>query len=94
MRDLVGEREHVERRLEVPHRPVQVDRLDGIAADEVDAVERLAQLEQVPERFPIARPAHTVESDDIRRAAHRAERDVVAADRDRAVGVPRVQAEL
>ena len=39
VRHLVGEREHVERRLEVAHRPVQVDRLDRVAADEVDDVE-------------------------------------------------------
>ena len=55
VRHLVGEGEHVEGGLEVAHGPVQVDRLDRVAADEVDDVERLAQLEQVAEGVARAR---------------------------------------
>ena len=39
---LVGQREHVERGVEVADRVMQVDRLDGVATDEVDGVEHLA----------------------------------------------------
>ena len=93
MQQLVGEREHVEGRLEMADRVVQVDRLDGIAADEVDDVERLAQPQQVAERGPVARPADTVEVDDVGRAADRSEREMVAADRERVLRVPRVHLE-
>ena len=60
MRHLVGQRQHVVGRLEVTHRPVQVDRLDRIAADEVHDLEGLAQLEQVPEAVAVAGSTHAV----------------------------------
>ena len=80
--------------LDVAHRPVQVDRLDRIAADEVHDLERLAQLEQIPEAASIAGSAHAVRADEVGRAADRAEGEVVAADRQRVSRVPRVQLEL
>ena len=46
---LVGERQDVERGVDVAHRCVDVDRLDRVAGDEVDRVEHLGQLEQVVE---------------------------------------------
>ena len=90
---LVGEGEHVERRLEMADRVVQVDRLDRVAADEVDDVERLAEPQQIAERRPVTRPADAVEIDEVRWATDRSEREVVTADRQRAVGVPRVHLE-
>ena len=93
MQQLVGEREHVEGGLEMADRVVQVDRFDGIAADEVDDVERLAEPQQVAERGAVAWPAYTVEADDVGRTADGTEREMVAADGERVVGVPRVHLE-
>ena len=74
-------------------RVVQVDRLDGIAADEMDGVERLAQPQEVAERGAVARAANAVEADDVRRAADRSEREIVATDRECVFRVPRVHLE-
>ena len=71
VQQLVREREHVERRLEVTDRVVQVDRLDGIPADEVDDVERLAEPQQFAERGPVARTPDAIEVDDVGWAADR-----------------------
>ena len=94
MRHLVGERQQVERRLDVADRPVHIDRLDRVATGEVDHLEHLAQLEQVAEGVASAGAAHAVEADDVGWAADGAEGDVVAADRQGVCRVPRVQLEL
>ena len=93
MEHLVRERQHVQGGVEVAHRPVQVDRLDRVAADEVDHLEGLAQLEEVAEGVPRAGPPRPVQSDDVGRAAHRPEGDGVTADGQRVGRVPRVQGE-
>ena len=93
MEGLVGQGEHVERGVEVAHGMVGVDRLDGVAADEVHDLEHLAQLQQILERRPVARPAVALQVDVVGRRAHRAERQVVATDGQRVVRVPGVEPE-
>ena len=91
---LVGQRQHVERGVDVANRGVDVDRLDRIAGDEVDRVEHLAELQQVVEADVVAGAANAVEPDEVRRAGHGAVGHPVAADVQVLLRVPTVQREL
>ena len=91
---LVGERQQVERRLEMPDRAVDVDRFDGVPAGEVDRVQRLHQPQQVAEVVAVAGATTTVEIGHVGGAGHRAERQMVAADREMVGRVGGVQREL
>ncbi|MEI2706060.1 MAG: hypothetical protein V9E89_12590 [Ilumatobacteraceae bacterium] len=91
---LVGQGQGVEGRLQVADAVVQVHRLHRIAGDVVDNVEHLSQLQQVLEPGPVADAAHAVAVDVVRRAGHRAEGDMAAADAQRTPRVPGVQGEL
>ena len=62
---LVGDGQHVEGGVDVAHRGMHVDRLDGIAADEVDRVEHVAELQQIIEADVITGATNTVEADDV-----------------------------
>ena len=91
---LVEEDERVVDRVEVADRRMDVDRLDGVAAEEVDDVDHLAQPDQVLVVPPVPDPAAAVGVGDVRRAPHRAERDPVAAEMEVVDRVPRVEREL
>ena len=60
--------------LEVADRRVEVDRLDRVAADEVDGLEVLAQLEQVVEAGSVARGGARRRGRRVGRAARRSRR--------------------
>ena len=60
---------------------MDVDRLDRIAAGEMDAVEILRQLQEVAEALPVARPPAAVEVHRVRWARHVDEEHLVAAHR-------------
>ena len=90
---LVHQGQRVERGVEVADAVVEVDRLDRVAGEEVDRVERLAQAEQVLVVGAIADPPAAVEVGDVGRAADRPERDPVAAELQVVLGVPGVQGE-
>ena len=62
---LVGERQHVERGVEVTNRGVHVDRLDRVAGRRSGRVEHLAEPEQIVEVVAVAGPAHAVEIADV-----------------------------
>ena len=80
--------------VEVADRGVDVDRLDRVAAGEVDAVEVLRELHEVAEAFAVAGPPAAVEVHGVRRAGHIDEEHRVAADRHPALGVARRDVEL
>ena len=65
---LVRQRQHVEERVEMADRGVDVDRLDRIAAPEMHGVERLPEPEEVLEVVPVAGPAAAVAVGDVGRA--------------------------
>ena len=73
---------------------MEVDRLDGIARQEVDRVERLGQAQQVLVVDAVPDPPAAVEVGDIRRAADGPEGDPVAAQLDVALGIAGVEREL
>ena len=70
---LVRQRQHVEERVEMAHRGVNVDRLDGIAAPQMHLIEALAEPDEILEVVMIARPAAAVAIEGIGRAGDRAE---------------------
>ena len=90
---LVRQRERVVGRVEVAHGRVDVDRLDRIAGEEVDGVEHLGQPQQILVVGPVADSPAALEIGHVRRARHRPEREVVAADHEVVVGVAGVQGE-
>ena len=73
---------------------MEVDRLDRIARQEMDRVERLGQAQQVLVVGPVADPPAAVEVGDVGRAADGPERDPVAAQLDVVRRVPGVEREL
>ena len=73
---------------------MEVDRLDRVAADEVDAVEHVRELQELVEPDSVAGAADPVEVDDVGRAADGAEGHPRAADLEVLLGVPAVQGEL
>jgi hypothetical protein len=78
---LVGQRQHVEQRVEMADRGGNVDRLDRIAADEMNRIETLPKPDEVLIVAPGARtpPSRSVER--IGGARHRAESDAPSANR-------------
>ena len=91
---LVGEDQLVLEAVEVPHRRVDVDGLHRIATREVDAVEVLGELEEVPVALAVADPSTAIEVRAVGRARHVAEDHVPPADGDPALGIPRGDGEL
>ena len=79
--DLVGQRQLLEEAVEVADRGVDVDRLDRIAAGDVDAVEVLGELDEVAERGEVADAAAAVEVHAVRRRGDVDEAHVAAAHR-------------
>ncbi len=75
-------------------RGVDVDRLDRIAAPDMDGVEHLAELDEVAVVGVVAAAPPAVAVGRVGRARHRAEGDVVAADLDVARRVAAMQGEL
>ena len=76
------------------HRGVQVHRLHRIAPREVDAVEVLGELEEVPVALAVADPSPPVEIRAVGRTRHIAEHHVPPADGDRTARVARGEGEL
>ena len=70
---------------------VEVDRLDRVAGQEVDGVERLPEPQQVLVVGAVADPPAAVEIRDVRRAADGAEGYPVAAELDVVGGIARVE---
>ena len=91
---LVHEGQRVVARPQVADAVVEVDRLDGVARQEVDGVERLGQAQQVLVVDAITDPPPVVEVGDVGRAADRPEGDPVPAELDVIGGIPRVEREL
>ena len=79
---LVGEVQLVVEAVEVAHRGVNIQRLHRVAAGEVDAVEVLGELEEVPVALAVADAPAAVEVRAVGRARHVAEDDVPPADGD------------
>ncbi len=78
---LVGKRQHVEQRVEMAHGRMNVDRLDRIAAPEVNRIETLPEADEVLVVALIAGPPPAGAVERIGRARDRAEGDVSPADR-------------
>ena len=91
---LVGQRQLLVEAVEVADRGVDVDRLDRVAAGEVDAVEVLRQPDEVAEVLDVADAAAAVEVHGVRRRGDVAEEHVPAADGHPARGVARGHVEL
>ena len=77
---LVHQRQRVVGGVEVADAVVDVDRLDRVARQEVDRVERLAEAQQVLVVLAVADPPTAVEVRHVRRAADGPERHPVAAE--------------
>ncbi len=90
---LVHQRQGVERRVQVAHTVVDVHRLDRVAGEEMDGVERLAEAQEVLVIDPVADAPATVEVRHVRRTADRPECHPVAAELQVVGGVPGVQRE-
>ena len=90
---LVGQGQHVEQRIEMAHRGVDVGWLDRIAAPQMHAVDALAEPDKIAEVAPVAGPASAVAVKAVGGAANRAESGVIAADGQRAGGIARMQGE-
>ena len=82
---LVRQRHHVVDRVQMANRRVDVDRLDGIAREEVDRVEHLEEADEVLVVGAVADPPAAIEIRDVRGAADGPERGPVAA-HDQVVG--------
>ena len=91
---LVGQGQHVEQRVEMADGGVNVDRLDRIAAPEMDRIEALAEADEVLEVAFVSLPPPARAVERIGRARHRSERDVSPADHEIAGRVARVQREF
>ena len=90
---LVGQRQHVEQRVEMADRGGNVDRLDRIAADEMNRIETLTEAYEVLIVAPVAGPPPSGPVKRIGCARHGAEGDVPTADRKITRGIARVQPE-
>ena len=91
---LVHERQRVVGGVEVAHAVMDVDGFDRVAGEEVDAVERLSEPQQVLIVLAIADPSPTVEVRDVGRRADRAERHPGATEPKVALRVSGVEREL
>ena len=91
---LVGQRQHVEQRVEMANGGVNVDRLDRIAAPEMDRIEALAETDEVLKVALVARPPPARAVERVGRARHRPERDVPPPIDEIARGVARMQREF
>ena len=80
--------------VEMADRRMDIDRLDRIAAHEVDDVERLAQPDEIVEVLLVADPPAAIEVGDVGWRRDRPERHPVAADAQVVGGVPGVEREL
>ncbi len=94
MDGLIGQRQHVEKRVEMADGRVDVDRLDRIAAPEMNKIERLPEPKEVPIVALVARPSPAGAIEGVGGARDGTEGDVTAADGQIARGVARVQGEL
>ena len=72
---------------------MDVDRLDRVAADEVDGVQALGQAQEVAEIGLATRPPAALEIGAVGRARDAAEDDLVAADAEIVRGIARVERE-
>ena len=90
---LVRKGQHVEEGVEMAHGRMDVDRLDRIAAPEVDRVERLPEADEVAVVGDRPGPPAAGAIEGVGRARHRAEGDVTTADRKAARGIARMQGE-
>ncbi len=77
---LVGEDHHIAQRFEMAHGGVDIDGFDGIAGDEIDAVEILGELQELAVVGMVAGAAAAFHVGAIGRAAHGAEQHVRPAD--------------
>jgi hypothetical protein len=91
---LVGERQHVEQRVEMADGGVNVGRLDRIAADEMNRIETLPEADEVLIVPLVAGPQPAGAIKRIGGARHGAESDVAPANREIARRFARVQLEL
>jgi hypothetical protein len=91
---LVHEGQGVERGVQVAHAVVDVHRLHGVAGQEVDRRQRLAQAQQVLVVLAVADAPTTVQVGDVGRATHGPECHPVATDGQMMGRVPGVQREL
>ena len=94
MNCFVGHRQQVVGGFDVANRSVQIDRLDWVAAVEVNDVENLCQFEQILKIGAGAGVANAVEADEVRGAGHRAEGHPIAADVEGVRGVSCMQFEF
>ena len=78
----------------MPDGCVEVDRLDRVAAEEMDRIQHLAELDQVLVVHAIADPPAMVEIGHIRGARDGPERGPVAADPEVSLGVPGMKREF
>src|SRR5690242_2172315 len=90
---LVRERQQVVDRMQMADRRMDVDRLDRVAAEEMDRVEHLAEADEGLVVRPVADPSAVVEIGDVRSAGDGPERGPVAAHLEVAGGVPRMEDE-
>jgi hypothetical protein len=90
---LVRQREHVEQRVEMPDRGVDVRGLDRIAAPEMHGRQRVSQPDQVLVVDAVAGTAAALAIGGVGRAGDRAEGQRVAADLDRLARVAGMEPE-
>ena len=90
---LVGQRQHVEQRVEMADRGGNVDRFDRIAGDEMNRIETLPKPDEVLIVAPVAGPPPSRAVERIGGARHGAEGDVPTANREMTCGIARVQPE-
>src|SRR5208283_971131 len=90
---LVRQSQHVEQRVEMAHRRMHVDRLDRIAAPEVDGVKRVSESKKIAVVGDRPSPSSAGAIESVGGAGDRAERDMRAADLEMARRVARVQDE-
>ncbi len=91
---LVGHRHDIRQAFEVTDRRMDIERLDSITAAQVDDVERLDKLYEIPEIGPVTGTPAAVHVGRIGRAGDRAKCHPVAPDRQRPVRVAGMQREL
>ena len=94
MDGLIRQRQHVEERVEVADGSVDVDRLDRVAAPEMNRIERLPEPKEVLVVAMVAGPSAAGAIEGVGGAGDGTESDVTAPDGQIARGVARVQGEL
>ncbi len=91
---LVRQRDEIGQAVEMPDRGMNVHRLDRITAEQVDDVEHLPELEELPVVLVVPRPPAAVHVGAVRRARHRGIHDPVAAEPQVALRVAGMDREL